>query len=108
MLIAASSQQAPHIIEISLVSATRKAVLSGIKKMISLVQGNEEYSEAVPSGTTVSNFRIPCNVYTAQVILSFLHEKRTKMSSVLSVLWCFDWSHVLPGFWSFSTVLISF
>lgn len=67
--ISASPSQAPHIMEISLISATRKAVLSGIQKMDVLMSCNEaDYQE--PFRFRCSNFRIPCNIYCAQVLFS--------------------------------------
>ncbi|CAG9531039.1 unnamed protein product [Cercopithifilaria johnstoni] len=63
-----NSNQAPHIMEISLISATRKAVLSGIRKMDQLM--NSEASDEVTRSRLSSrpiSFRIPCNIHSAQV-----------------------------------------
>ncbi|KAM3716533.1 Breast cancer metastasis-suppressor 1-like protein-A [Dirofilaria immitis] len=61
-----SSSQAPHVTEISLISATRKAILSGIQKMDALMNA-AEINDQVPRHSRFSSFRIPCNVYSAQI-----------------------------------------
>ncbi|KAK6108902.1 hypothetical protein QQG55_33845 [Brugia pahangi] len=61
-----SSNQAPHIMEISLVSATRKAILSGIRKMDAVMNNNEADDQASLRSRS-SSFRIPCNIYSAQI-----------------------------------------
>lgn len=61
-----SSNQAPHIMEISLVSATRKAILSGIRKM-DAVMNNDEADDQASLRSRSSSFRIPCNIYSAQI-----------------------------------------
>lgn len=65
-MVSASSSQAPHVMEISLISATRKAVLSGIRKM-DVLMNSDEADDQVPRRSRSSNFRIPCNSYSAQV-----------------------------------------
>ncbi|VDN17182.1 unnamed protein product [Gongylonema pulchrum] len=63
--IPANCRQAPHAMEISLVSITRKAILSGIRRMHSLIQNSDDVES---SGTCrISDIRFPANVYTAQV-----------------------------------------
>uniref|UniRef100_A0A0R3RSB0 Exonuclease domain-containing protein n=1 Tax=Elaeophora elaphi TaxID=1147741 RepID=A0A0R3RSB0_9BILA len=63
------SNQAPHITEISLISATRKAVLSGIQKMSQLMNSDEANHEVSRSrlNPRSSSFRIPYNICSAQV-----------------------------------------
>ncbi|EFO23863.2 hypothetical protein LOAG_04618 [Loa loa] len=76
-MISASSSQAPHIMEISLISATRKAVLSGIRKMDALMNSNEADSQE-PFYSRSSSFRIPCNICSAQVKPKMSHREWTE------------------------------
>lgn len=69
-MVSASSSQAPHVMEISLISATRKAVLSGIRKMDHVM--NSELDDEVPCSGS-SRIRIPCNIYSAQVLFFMLY-----------------------------------
>ncbi|KAL3985951.1 hypothetical protein ACH3XW_40760 [Acanthocheilonema viteae] len=62
-----SSSQAPHMMEISLISATRKAVLSGIRKMDQLLNNDADDMSRFGLRSRSSSFRIPCNIYCAQV-----------------------------------------
>lgn len=73
-MVSAHSNQAPHIMEISLISATRKAVLSGIRKMDQWMNSetDDEVSRSRLSSRS-SSFRIPFNVYSAQVLFSMLY-----------------------------------
>ncbi|VDK72852.1 unnamed protein product [Onchocerca ochengi] len=61
-----SSSQAPHVTEISLISATRKAILSGIRKMDALMNA-DEISGQISFRSRSNSFRIPYNTYSAQV-----------------------------------------
>uniref|UniRef100_A0A915PY34 Exonuclease domain-containing protein n=1 Tax=Setaria digitata TaxID=48799 RepID=A0A915PY34_9BILA len=61
-----SSRQAPHVTEVSLVSATRKAVLSGIREMTTLMNIDEMDIQG-PLHSKLSSFRVPCNIFSAQV-----------------------------------------
>ncbi|VDN02381.1 unnamed protein product [Thelazia callipaeda] len=69
-----SSHEAPYVTEISLLSVTRKAILSGIAKMDSLVIDDEANDREAPHPSS-NNFRIPCNIYAAQKFLVFVYSQ---------------------------------